>query len=201
MNNKGLLIVISGPSGAGKGTICRELLGRNISNLELSISATTRMPRTGEIDGVSYFFKDKDEFRKMIDGNDLLEYAQVHDNFYGTPKQYVMDKMHEGKDIILEIDIQGAMKIKQQYRDAVFIFIMPPSYEELKNRIVGRGTECEQEIEKRLKNAREEVRLAPYYEYVIINDDIKTAADKLNCIIIAEKCKIDRCHIDFENYN
>ncbi len=200
MNNNGLLIVISGPSGAGKGTICRELMSHKSSDLELSVSATTRSPRTGEVDGVSYFFKQKDEFRKMIDNNEFIEYAQVYDNFYGTPKKYVMDKIEEGKDVILEIDVQGAMKVKQNIQDAVFIFIMPPSMKELKYRITCRGTESKQDIDKRMGNAYCEVCSARCYDYVVINDDIAKAAERVKCIIIAEKCRLNRSKIDFDSF-
>lgn len=200
MKSKGLLIVISGPSGAGKGTICAELLHRYSNNLELSISATTRKPRNGEAEGVSYFFIDEDEFVNMAENGEFIEYAKVHDNYYGTPKKYVMDKLEAGKNVILEIDVQGGMKVKHAFPEAVLIFIMPPSYEELKKRIEGRGTETEQDICKRMKNAYGEVSNACNYDYVVVNDDLKDAASKINCILTAEKCRIKRCNIDFENF-
>jgi guanylate kinase len=150
MKNIGLLIVISGPSGAGKGTICRELLRSSNGNLELSVSATTRKPRESETEGVNYFFKDKAEFVKMAEAGEFIEYAKVHDNYYGTPKKYVVDKLEEGKSVILEIDVQGGMKVKHVFPEAVFVFIMPPSFEELKTRIAGRGTDTEQDIGKRM---------------------------------------------------
>lgn len=200
MCNKGLLIVISGPSGAGKGTVCRELLGNGKGNLELSVSATTRKPRDGEVEGVSYFFKEKDVFLRMIECNEFIEYAQVYDNYYGTPKQYVMNKLEEGKDVILEIDVQGAMKVKQVCQNAVYIFIMPPSFEELKSRIIRRGTESEKDIKKRMKNAYEEICSVGNYDYVVVNDDIKTAASKISCILTAEKCRLKRCKVDVNQY-
>ena len=200
MKSKGLLIVISGPSGAGKGTICRELLRRSNGNIELSVSATTRKPRECEIEGVNYFFKEKAEFIKMAEAGEFIEYAKVHDNYYGTPKKYVMDKLNEGKSVILEIDVQGGMKVKHVFEEAVFVFIMPPSYEELRKRIQGRGTETEQDICKRMKNAYDEVKYAHNYDYVVVNDDLKDAAAKLDCILTAEKCRIKRCNIDFENF-
>ncbi len=200
MKSKGLLIVISGPSGAGKGTICRELLRSSNGSLELSVSATTRKPREGEIEGVNYFFKDKDEFIKMVENGEFIEYAKVHDNYYGTPKKYVMDKLEEGKSVILEIDVQGGMKVKHVFEEAVFVFIMPPSIEELKNRIEGRGTETEQDICKRMRNAYGEVKHAHNYDYVVVNDDLRDAAAKIDCILTAEKCRIKRCNIDFENF-
>ena len=200
MKSKGLLIVISGPSGAGKGTICRELLRSYSENLLLSVSATTRKPRDGEAEGVNYFFKDKDEFVRMAESGEFIEYAKVHDNYYGTPKKYVMDKLEEGKSVILEIDVQGGIKVKHVFSEAVFIFIMPPSFEELKKRIEGRGTETEQDICKRMKNAYGEVSHAHNYDYVVVNDDLRDAAAKINCILTAEKCRIKRCNIDYENF-
>ncbi|MGE5632895.1 MAG: guanylate kinase [Caulobacteraceae bacterium] len=200
MDAKGLLIVISGPSAAGKGTVCRELLRSYGDNLEFSVSATTRKPREGEVEGVNYFFKDKEEFLRMIENGEFIEYAQVYDNYYGTPKKYVMDKLEQGKNVILEIDVQGAMKVKEEFSTGVFIFIMPPSFEELKKRIEGRGTETQADICKRMKNAYGEVRHVINYDYVVINDDIKAAADRINCILVAEKCRFKRCKIDFENY-
>lgn len=200
MKNKGLLIVISGPSGAGKGTICRELLRCYSDNLELSVSATTRKPREGEFEGVNYFFKEKAEFAAMAENGEFIEYAKVHDNYYGTPRKYVADKLEEGKNVILEIDVQGGMKVKQVFPNAVFIFIMPPSFEELKKRIEGRGTDTKQDICKRMKNAYGEVCHAHNYDYVVVNDDLNDAAAKINCILTAEKCKIRSCNFDFENF-
>ena len=200
MKSKGLLIVISGPSGAGKGTICRELLRSSKYNLELSVSATTRKPREGEADGVNYFFKEKEEFIRMVDNGEFIEYARVHDNYYGTPRNYVMDKLEEGKSVILEIDVQGGMKVKHYFDDAVFVFIMPPSFEELRKRIEGRGTETQEDICKRMKNAYGEVSYAHNYDYVVVNDDLQEAAAKIDCILTAEKCRIKRCNIDFENF-
>lgn len=200
MNSKGLLIVISGPSGAGKGTLCRELLRKYNDNLELSVSATTRKPREGEFEGVNYFFTEKDEFIAMAQNGEFIEYAKVHGNYYGTPRKYVMDKLAQGNNVILEIDVQGGMKVKHEFPEAVFIFIMPPSFEELKKRIIGRGTESEQDICKRMKNAHTEVSYAHNYDYLVVNDDLKDAVEKIYCILTAEKCRINRCNIDFENF-
>lgn len=200
MNRKGLLIVISGPSGTGKGTICKELLSRNIPDLELSISVTTRKPRTGELDGLNYFFKDKAKFIEMIENNEFIEYARVYDNYYGTPKQYVFDRLNEGKDVILEIDTQGAVHVKNIFDEGILIFIVPPSFAELKNRILNRGTETEEDIKKRLKCANEELKLSSYYDYLIVNDNIIKAADKVESILQAEKCKIKRINIDYLNF-
>lgn len=200
MESKGLLIIISGPSGAGKGTICRELLRSYGEDLELSVSVTTRKPRDGESEGVSYFFRGKDEFIKMAENGEFIEYAKVHDNYYGTPKKYVTDKLEEGKSVILEIDVQGGMKVKNVFPQAVFVFIMPPSFAELRKRIEGRGTETEKDIYIRMKNAYSEINHASKYDYVVVNDDIKDAAAKINCIITAEKCRFGRCNINFGNF-
>ncbi|MEA4848613.1 MAG: guanylate kinase [Clostridiaceae bacterium] len=200
MKSKGMLIVISGPSGAGKGTICRELLRNYGENLELSVSVTTRKPREGEVESVNYFFREKDEFIKMAENGEFIEYAKVHDNYYGTPKKYVMEKLDEGKNVILEIDVQGGMKVKDTFCEAVFIFIIPPAFEDLKKRIEGRGTETDKDICKRLKNAYEEISYASNYDYVVINDNVRDAAEKINCILTAEKCRLSRCNIDFENF-
>lgn len=200
MESKGLLIVISGPSGAGKGTICNELLKSYGENLEFSVSVTTRKPRDGEFEGVNYYFKEKSEFVKMAENEEFIEYAKVHDNYYGTPKKYVMDKLEEGKNVILDIDVQGGMKVKSVFPEAVFIFIMPPSFTELKKRIEGRGTETEQDICIRMKNAYTEINHANNYDYVVINDDIRDAVAKIKCILTAERCRFGRCNINFENF-
>jgi len=198
--SKGLLIIISGPSGAGKGTVCKELMSMKLPDLEVSISATTRKPRTGELEGISYFFKEKEEFELMINQNEFIEYARVYDNFYGTPRSHVQDKLDNGKDVILEIDIQGAMQVKKNNPEGVFVFIMPPSFEELKNRLISRATESHDDILKRLHHAYEEVRLSRNYDYIVINDDVHLAAEKVRSIITAEKCKLKRFKIDYNSY-
>lgn len=198
MSKKGLLIVISGPSGAGKGTICKELFAKKLKDLELSVSATTRKPRPIECEGISYFFKETQEFEKMIENNEFIEYAKVYDNYYGTPKKYVIDKLQQGKDVVLEIDVQGGIHVKNSMEDAVLVFIMPPSLNELKNRINTRGTETKQDIAKRIHNAYTEVCLAKKYDYLVLNDDVEAAAENIKCIISAEKCRLNRCEIDFE---
>ncbi len=191
MVSKGLLVVVSGPSGAGKGTICKELL-KNNSQIKVSISATTRLPRTGEEDGVNYFFINKDKFENMIDGDDFLEYAMVYDNYYGTPKEYVMNNLENGNDVLLEIDIVGALQIKERFEDAVFIFILPPSLEELKNRIIGRGTETLTDIEKRYGSAISEIKQVIKYDYAVVNDDVSRAVKDIEAIIRAEKSRVLR---------
>lgn len=189
--NRGSLIILSGPSGAGKGTIHNELL-KHDSNLKLSVSMTTRKPRAGEIDGKDYFFVTEEEFKKEIENNSFLEYAEVHGNYYGTLKREVERDLDIGYDVILEIDIQGAINIKAQKEDGIFIFIMPPSMRELKNRLVKRGTETKDALIERFKNAYKEVNEMSKYNYVVINDELDLAVKKVEAILIAERCRVDR---------
>ncbi|SHJ57986.1 guanylate kinase [Tepidibacter formicigenes] len=191
MNREGILIVVSGPSGAGKGTICKELLNRN-KDIKISVSATTRKPREGEIHGVNYYFITKETFEDMINKDEFLEYAKVYDNFYGTPKKEVFETLSKGKDVLLEIDIQGAMSVKKEYPNGVFIFILPPSLDELKNRIVKRGTETEEDIKKRFGSALSEIEKIDNYDYFIINEDVEKSAYELQNIINAEKNRVLR---------
>lgn len=193
MNNRGrgLLIVISGPSGAGKGTICKSFLERN-PEVAISVSATTRSPRNGEVEGVNYYFMSKENFKEKIEANDFLEYAEVYDNFYGTPKSNVEELLANGKDVILEIDIQGALKVKENTEEGVFIFILPPSMEELKARIIKRGSETPESLMKRFKSAYKEINFISRYNYAVVNDEVETAVEKLEAIISAEKCRVDR---------
>ncbi len=188
---EGIMLVVSGPSGCGKGTICKELLRRN-EGINVSVSATTRKPRKGEVEGVNYFFVSENKFKSMIKNEEVLEYAHVHGSYYGTPKKFVFDKLESGEDILLEIDVQGAMQIKDKYPQAIFIFIIPPSMEELKNRIIKRGTESKDDIEIRFKNAFKELEYVNEYDYIVINDEVKEAVSKIECIVQAEKCKISR---------
>lgn len=189
--NKGVLIVISGPSGAGKGTICKKLIEKN-KNIYLSVSATTRSPREGEIDGVNYYFITKEEFERRVKENGFIEYAEVHGNFYGTPRVNVDKMLEEGKDVILEIDIQGALQVKENFKEGVFIFILPPSMEELKRRIIKRGSETEESLMTRFKNAYKEINYVSKYNYAVVNDTLELAVSKVEAIIAAEKCRVDR---------
>ena len=190
-NNKGLLIVVSGPSGAGKGTICKALLEKH-DDLFISVSATTRQPRAGEVDGVNYHFITKEDFIKRVEQKDFLEYAEVYGNYYGTPKSKVEEMLDSGKNVILEIDIQGALKVKENFKEGVFIFILPPSMEELKQRIIKRGSETEESLMTRFKNAYKEINYVSKYNYAVVNDTIELAVEKVESIITAEKCRVDR---------
>ncbi|MBO5473063.1 MAG: guanylate kinase [Lachnospiraceae bacterium] len=181
---KGILIVVSGFSGAGKGTLMKKLVGE-YDNYALSISATTREPRPGEVNGREYFFLKKEEFKEKIASNGLIEYARYCDNYYGTPREYVERQLADGKDVILEIEIQGAMKIKKQYPDALLLFVMPPSAEELRRRLEGRGTETKEVIDKRMCRAREEAEGIEEYEYIVVNDNLDTCVRELHAIITA----------------
>ena len=193
----GNLIVISGPSGAGKDTVVKKLLETN-SNIELSVSMTTREPRKGEKEGVDYFYVSNEEFQKQIDEGNLLEYANVFgSNYYGTPKDKVLNNIKKGKDVILVIDIQGAIQVKEAMPESIFIFIMPPSMKELKKRLIERDTESSEKILERFKTAYKEINEATKYNYVVINDQVEKAAKKIECILEAEKCRVDRIE-DFD---
>lgn len=190
-NNKGLLIVVSGPSGAGKDTICQKLIKEN-SNIWMSVSMTTRKPRPLEKDGVDYFFVSSEEFENKINDNTFLEYASYNDNYYGTPKDKVEEKLNEGKDVILVIDINGAINIKKIIPSALFIFIMPPDIETLKNRLIGRKTESKDKVVQRFITAYNEVNNYKKYNYVVVNDKVEDAVNKVKSIIQSEKCRVDR---------
>ena len=187
---KGLLILISGPSGTGKGTVC-ELLRKNHPEISYSISATTRQPRPGEQDGVNYYFYDKEKFRQMIDAGELLEWAEVYGNYYGTPKQKVLDRLNAGEDILLEIDTQGALNVMKAVPEGLFIFLLPPSLEELANRLKGRGTETEESLQRRLGAAVDEIKIAHNYRYVVVNDKVEAAEKAIAGIIEAEHHRTD----------
>ena len=187
---KGLLILISGPSGTGKGTVC-DLLRQKHPEISYSISATTRQPRPGEQDGVNYYFYTKEKFREMIDQGQLLEWAEVYGNFYGTPKQKVLDRLDAGEDILLEIDTQGALNVMKVMPDGLFIFLLPPSLEELAARLKGRGTETEESLHRRLGAAVDEIKLATKYRYVVVNDKVEDAEETIANIIEAEHHRSD----------
>lgn len=187
---KGLLILISGPSGTGKGTVC-DLLRQKHPEISYSISATTRQPRPGEQDGVNYYFYTKEKFREMIDQGQLLEWAEVYGNFYGTPKQKVLDRLDAGEDILLEIDTQGALNVMKVMPEGLFIFLLPPSLEELAARLKGRGTETEESLHRRLGAAVDEIKLATKYRYVVVNDEVEDAQETIANIIEAEHHRSD----------
>lgn len=188
---KGVLVVVSGFSGAGKGTVMKSLMGK-YDNYGLSISATSRNPRPGETEGVEYFFKTREEFEKMIEEDKLIEYAEYVGNYYGTPKEYVEQRLSEGQDVILEIELQGALQVKEKMPETVLIFLAPPTAVELENRLRGRGTEDEETIKGRLKRATEEAEYMKKYDYVLVNDDLETCVKDLHGIIQSEHWKSDR---------
>lgn len=193
MTPQGILLVLSGPSGAGKGTICQRL--RDLRhNLAYSVSCTTRAPRKGEVEGVNYFFVTRARFQEMIANNELLEYAEVYGNYYGTPKAYVLDLLAKGQDVVLEIDPQGALQIKEHYQDGVFVFIVPPSLNELSNRIYKRGTDDEEVIKRRLSAATAELAYASKYDYIIINDEVEKASRKVSNIMDSERNRVVRTY-------
>ena len=186
--DKGVLVVVSGLSGAGKGTICKRLLEK-YPDYVLSVSATSRKPRKGEENGREYFFITKEEFEEMIRDGKLLEYARYVENYYGTPREWVEQQLESGKNIILEIELQGAFQVREKILDAVLIFILPPDMDELKRRLINRGTETMEEIEKRLERAVEEMAFIPEYDYVIVNDEVEKSVDMLHNIVRSEKEK------------
>lgn len=181
-NRKGILIVVSGFSGAGKGTLLKSLVSK-YENYQISISATTRTPREGEKEGREYFFVAKEKFEDMISKGEFMEYAQYVGNYYGTPKKYVEDRMKKGKDVILEIEIQGALQIKKNYPDALLLFVMPPSILELKNRLLNRGSETMELIESRLRRAKEEAMGIEEYDYIIVNEELDFSVEELHHVI------------------
>ena len=189
-DKKGLLFVISGPSGVGKGTICKKLLERR-KELKLSVSVTTRAPRPGEIEGVNYFFRSEEQFQDMIERDEFLEYMCVFGkNHYGTPKAYVAEQRAQGNDVILEIDVNGALNVKKRCPDAVMIFIAPPSMETLKKRLVGRGTETEEAVERRFTEAVKELAAAGEYDYIVVNDSLDKAVNDTQSILVSERLHV-----------
>ena len=192
MTKRGLLIVLSGPSGVGKGTVRAAIFSKGEQKFVYSISATTRKPRTGETDGVDYFFKTREEFEQMIQNKQLLEYAEYVGNYYGTPLEYVENTLATGKDVFLEIDVQGAIQVRELMPEGVFIFLTPPDLNELESRIVNRGTDSDEVIAKRMKTAREELELMKYYDYSVVNDTVDNAVQKIEAIIQTEHLRIIR---------
>lgn len=191
MKNRGLLLVVSGPAGAGKGTICGAFMERH-PEVHLSVSATTRAPRAMEQEGIHYYFLHKQQFEQMIQDGNLIEWAKFCDNYYGTPRAIVEEKLAAGQDVLLEIEVQGAMQVKEKFPEAVLIFVLPPSMEELRSRIIGRGTETMDVINKRMARAEEELNMAQQYDYFILNDVIEDAVNRLESVVQAEKIKISR---------
>ncbi|MEW5762182.1 MAG: guanylate kinase [Bacillota bacterium] len=185
---QGLLVVLSGPSGVGKGTITAALL-RRLPELHLSVSVTTRLPRPGEKGGVDYFFVSEEEFAGMVAAGELLEWAEVHGAHYGTPRRPVLEALRRGEDVLLEIDVQGGLTVKRNFPDAVLIFVLPPSMEELRRRLVCRGKDGPAAIEKRLAAARREMQRVPDYDFVVINDRLERVVDEIWSIMAAEKCR------------
>lgn len=191
MFREGLLVVVSGPSGTGKGTLLNNFRQKE-NNVKFSVSATTRGPRSGEVDGVNYFFKNHEEFNSMIKNGELVEWVKYCDNYYGTPKKCIEDTIKSGFDCLLEIEVEGALNIKTIYPDCISIFILPPSFEELRRRIDGRGTEKIEVIEKRMQKALKEMNYVDRYDYVVVNDDIEEAVNSVSCILACEKLKFSR---------
>ena len=186
MRKKGSLLVISGFSGVGKGTAAKRLVEKY--GYSLSVSATTRKPRTGEVDGREYFFKTEAEFKNLIDYNGFIEYARYVDNYYGTPRKFVEEELAAGHNVILEIEVQGAFNIKKQYDDAILIFFTAPSAQAIRERLIGRGTESEEVIHKRLERAKEESMDMTKYDYIVINDDLEECVDRIHAIVQAKEC-------------
>lgn len=191
-NERGILIVFSGFSGSGKGTIMRELLSRHAEYYALSVSATTRKPREGEEDGREYFFKTREEFERMIEKNELIEYALYVDNYYGTPRAYVEEQLEAGRDVILEIEIQGAMKVREMFPDTLLMFVTPPDADTLRERLVGRGTETPEVVKARLKQAFEEAKGMDAYDYLVVNDKLTVCVEEVHSIIRGEHRKMSR---------
>jgi guanylate kinase len=192
VQKQGILIVFSGPSGVGKGSICRALIKEDPSIL-LSVSATTRSPRNGEVHGVDYYFLDTKSFQKMIEEDELLEWAEVYGHYYGTPYRFLQEALDRGNDVILEIDIQGALQVKERFPMAVLIFVVPPSRLALESRLRARGTDSNEEIEKRLRCIECEIKMACHYDYIVINDELPRALATVRAIITAEKARSQRC--------
>ncbi|WP_294426487.1 guanylate kinase [uncultured Streptococcus sp.] len=192
MAERGLLIVFSGPSGVGKGTVRQEIFSTPDHQFEYSVSMTTRPKRPGEVDGVDYFFRTREEFKDLIKKGQMLEYAEYVGNYYGTPLTYVNETLDKGIDVFLEIEVQGALQVKKKVPDGVFIFLTPPDLDELKDRLVGRGTDSEEVIRQRIERAKEEIALMREYDYAVVNDEVPLAAERVKRIIEVEHFRVDR---------
>ena len=190
--SRGLLIVLSGPSGVGKGTVRAAVFANNQFQYVYSVSATTRAQRPGEVDGKDYYFVSREDFETMIQNEDLLEYAEYVGNYYGTPIQKIEENLAAGHDVFLEIEVQGAMKVKERMPEGIFIFLAPPNLGELESRITGRGTDAAHVIQERMATAKEEIELMQHYDYVVVNDQVQHAVDKINAIIQSEHLKVER---------
>ena len=192
MSERGLLIVLSGPSGVGKGTVRKAIFDSEENDFQYSISMTTRKQREGEVDGVDYYFRSREEFEAMIEAGEMLEYAEYVGNYYGTPLTYVNQTLDEGKDVFLEIEVQGAKQVKDKVPDGVFICLTPPDLAELKSRIIGRGTDEMSVIEERMAVAREEIEMMALYDYAVVNDEVPLAVQRIKDIIASEHFRVDR---------
>lgn len=192
MSERGLLIVLSGPSGVGKGTVRKAIFDSEENDFQYSISMTTRKQREGEVDGVDYYFRSREEFEAMIEAGEMLEYAEYVGNYYGTPLTYVNQTLDEGKDVFLEIEVQGAKQVKDKVPDGVFIFLTPPDLAELKSRIIGRGTDEMSVIEERMAVVREEIEMMALYDYAVVNDEVPLAVQRIKDIIASEHFRVDR---------
>ncbi len=188
---QGLLVVISGPSGAGKGTLCQKLLER-FPRMGFAVSATTRKPRAGEVDSRHYYFLDEEEFKRKIEAGEFLEWARVYGNYYGTPRREVEERLQAGQDVLLDIDAQGALQVRGRYPDGVFLFVMAPSLEDLERRLRQRGTDSDETIQYRLREAVQQIEYIGNYDYLVINSDLQEAVETIASIVVAEKCRIRR---------
>ena len=194
---RGLLIVVSGASGTGKGTVCKKLLSE-LPNVHYSISATTRQPRQGEVDGREYYFISEDEFKQWVADGKFLEFAEVYGNFYGTPLTKIEERLNRGEDVLLEIDVQGALNVKRKCPDGVYIFLLPPSLDELKRRIEGRGSETPDSLKRRLQAAVDEIQIGREYDYAVVNDTVDEAVAQIEAILVAERCRVARSADKFQ---
>ncbi len=192
MTERGLLIVLSGPSGVGKGTVRKAIFDSEDNDFQYSISMTTRKQRIGEVDGVDYYFRSREEFEQLIESGEMLEYAEYVGNYYGTPLSYVQKTLDEGKDVFLEIEVQGASQVKEKVPDGVFIFLTPPDLTELRSRITGRGTDSAEVIDERMRVAREEIEMMALYDYAVVNDEVPQAVQRIKDIISSEHFRVER---------